>query len=71
MFGRFRKTPPAFVPALERITNEAHARTRVGTEARIAELRATRHHKVLLNIMETVIRDGITYSGNHKETGAG
>ena len=60
MFGRFRsKTLPPPQAAMDRIASEAHAPSRGATEARIAEIRAERHHRALLNIMEAVIHDGI------------
>ena len=56
MFGRFRRTQ---TPALERLEAETLVRSKASTEARIAELRAQRHQKMLLTIMEGVIQDGI------------
>lgn len=62
--------PRARVPtAMERIASEVHAPSRGATEARIAELRAARHQKALLNIMEAVIQDGIRPPDHTKGTG--
>ena len=61
----FRRRP---APTFEDIAAEALARSKASTEARIAELRAQRHQKALLNIMEGVIQDGIR-PAEHRRSG--
>lgn len=56
-FWSRRGADPA--PALCRIAAEAAAPSRASADARCAELRAQRHQRALLDIMEGVIRDGI------------
>ena len=65
---RFWRRPSE--PTIERITARVEARTKASTEAKIAEIRAQRHQKALLTIMEGVIQDGMRSADNRRPSDA-